>query len=115
MKYERIQTGDKFRYMDEAYNEHMGEWECIGNATIGLPCIIQARRPVSEDFTIKEYANAKEGDRIGPFAKGVNMRNLPGNAAQFATFLSAQGIYTHNEYDEKGIYLVVNRKYERGE
>ena len=108
MKYETVKDGSLIQYLDEAEVSESCGWEVLPNCMVGLQvCGIRVRRPVAEDFTVQNYAKACEGDRIGPFSQSIE-------AARFA-FQIAKTHSTHKEWDAKGIYLVVNRKYERGE
>lgn len=107
MKYETVKAGSLIQYLDEA-EVSTDKWEALPNHMVGLQvCGIRVRRPVAEDFTVPNYAKACEGDRIGPFSQSIE-------ADRFA-FQIAKTHSTHKEWDAKGIYLVVNRKYERGE
>ena len=107
MKYETVKAGSLIQYLDEA-EVSTDKWEALPNHMVGLQvCGIRVRRPVAEDFKVTEYAKACEGDRIGPFSCNVE-------ASRFA-FQIAKTHSTHLEWESSAIYLVVNRKYERGE
>lgn len=108
MKYITVKAGSPIEYKDQGYNEYKDEWSDLPNSMIGKQvCFIRVRRPVAEVFTVPNYAKACEGDRIGPFSCNVE-------ASRFA-FQIAKTHSTHLEWQSSAIYLVVNRKYERGE
>lgn len=107
MKYETVKAGTTINYMDEA-EVSPDNWERLPNHMVGLQvCGIRVRRPVSETFRIIDFQKANEGDRVGPF-------NNVNDASSWA-WMMGKSQPTHMEHAQEGIYLVVNRKYERGD
>jgi hypothetical protein len=104
MHYEPLKAGTKIEYKDQGLNEYKNEWSDLPNCMIGRQvCAIRARRPVADTYEVTKYAQAQEGDRIGPFALAVE-------ASRFA-YQIRKTHNTHEEFAREGVYLVVNRTY----
>lgn len=107
MKYETLKAGSLIQYKDQGYNEYKDEWSDLPNCMIGRQvCGVRVRRPVADTYEATKYAQAVEGDRIGPFKSSC----FDNSAARFA-YQIRKTHHTHEEFTSEGIYLVVNRHY----
>ena len=104
MHYETMKSLDTIKYMDEGFDTYSGKWERFPNHMVGLPLtMVKGRRPVADTYEVTKYAQAQEGDRIGPFYDATE-------SSRFA-FQIRKTHHTHTEYANNAIYLVVNRTY----
>lgn len=104
MHYEPLKSLDTIKYLDEGLDTYSGKWERFPNHMVGLPLtMVKGRRPGADTYEVAKYAQATEGDRIGPFTLAVE-------ASRFA-YQIRRTHSTHTEYADNSIYLVVNRTY----
>jgi hypothetical protein len=107
MHYEPLKSLDTIKYMDEGFDTYSGKWERFPNHMVGLPLtMVKGRRPVADTYDVTKYAQAQEGDRIGPFCCTC----YDNSAARFA-YQIRKTHHTHEEFAREGVYLVVNRTY----